>query len=177
VATNYINRVVRGRKIGEVIFFQGGTAYNDAVAAAFSSILRKRIIVPPFNGVMGALGVALLALEKMTNQNQPSEFRDLTGQGQLQHPGVHLQGVHKFCQMQRFTVEGEQTYWGDKCSERYRKAVKCEREPVIENLVEYRRGLLLADYDPEFGDGPLSASRSACPPTSGRRSGLTSCGH
>ena len=156
VATNYINRVVRGRKIGEVIFFQGGTAYNDAVAAAFSSILRKRIIVPPFNGVMGALGVALLALEKMTNQNQPSEFRgfdlDKVNYSILEFT---CKGCTNFCQMQRFTVEGEQTYWGDKCSERYRKAVKCEREPVIENLVEYRRGLLLADYDPEFGDGPV----------------------
>jgi predicted CoA-substrate-specific enzyme activase len=35
VALNYLNRVVRGRRIGKVIFFQGGTAYNDAVAAAF----------------------------------------------------------------------------------------------------------------------------------------------
>ncbi|MGD0309332.1 MAG: acyl-CoA dehydratase activase [Acidobacteriota bacterium] len=156
VATNYINRVVRGRKIGEVIFFQGGTAYNDAVAAAFSSILRKRIIVPPFNGVMGALGVALLALEKMTNKRQPSEFRgfdlDKVNYSILEFT---CKGCTNFCQMQRFTVEGEQTYWGDKCSERYRKAVKCEHEPVIENLVEYRRSLLLADYDPEFGDGPV----------------------
>ena len=39
VALNYLNRVVRGRKIGNVIFFQGGTAYNDAVAAAFSQVL------------------------------------------------------------------------------------------------------------------------------------------
>jgi len=36
VAMNYLNRVVRDRKIGKVIYFQGGTAYNDAVAAAFS---------------------------------------------------------------------------------------------------------------------------------------------
>ena len=34
IVHNYINRVVRGRRIGECIFFQGGTAYNDAVAAA-----------------------------------------------------------------------------------------------------------------------------------------------
>ncbi len=61
VATNYLNRVVRGRHIGEHIFFQGGTAYNDAVAAAFSQILGKTIIVPPHNGVIGAIGAALLA--------------------------------------------------------------------------------------------------------------------
>jgi predicted CoA-substrate-specific enzyme activase len=156
VATNYINRVVRGRKIGEVIFFQGGTAYNDAVAAAFSSILGKRIIVPPFNGVLGALGVALLARDKMLNDPRPSTFRGFD----LDKVDYDIfeftcKGCTNFCQMQRFTVEGEQTYWGDKCSERYRKAVKCEHEPVIDNLIEYRRNLLLEDYDPDFGDGPV----------------------
>ena len=39
IALNYLNRVVRGRKIGNVIYFQGGTAYNDAVTAAFASLL------------------------------------------------------------------------------------------------------------------------------------------
>lgn len=156
VATNYINRVVRGRKIGEVIFFQGGTAYNDAVAAAFSSILGKRIIVPPFNGVMGALGVALLARDKMTHSPEKSAFRGFD----LDKVNYDIfeftcKGCTNFCQMQRFTVEGEQTYWGDKCSERYRKAVQSEREPVIENLIEYRRSLLIADYDPESGSGPV----------------------
>ena len=42
VALNYLNRVVRGRKIGKMIFFQGGTAYNDAVAAAFSPCWASR---------------------------------------------------------------------------------------------------------------------------------------
>ena len=61
IAYNYLNRLVRERKIGDCIFFQGGTAYNDAVAAAFAQILGKEIIVPPHNGVMGAIGMALLA--------------------------------------------------------------------------------------------------------------------
>ena len=46
VALNYLNRVVRGRKIGNVIYFQGGTAYNDAVAAAFSQILGRASLCP-----------------------------------------------------------------------------------------------------------------------------------
>src|ERR1035441_9708363 len=60
IALNYLNRVVRGRKIGKVIYFQGGTAYNDAVTAAFASLLGKKITVPPYNGVMGAIGMALI---------------------------------------------------------------------------------------------------------------------
>ena len=42
IALNYLNRVVRGRKIGKVIYFQGGTAYNDAVAAAFAQCWAAR---------------------------------------------------------------------------------------------------------------------------------------
>jgi predicted CoA-substrate-specific enzyme activase len=156
VATNYINRVVRGRTIGDVIFFQGGTAYNDAVAAAFTAILGKQVIVPPFNGVIGALGQALLAREKMLHRDRPSTFRgfDLD---KVDYDIFEFTCKHctNFCQVQRFTIEGEQTYWGDKCSERYRKAVRCEREPVIENLVEFRRQQLLAGYDPEAGSGAV----------------------
>lgn len=156
VATNYINRVVRGRKIGEVIFFQGGTAYNDAVAAAFSSILGKRIIVPPFNGVIGALGAALLARQKMLGNEVSTSFRGFD----LDKVNYDIfeftcKGCTNYCQMQRFTIEGEQTYWGDKCSERYRKAVKCEHPAVIDDLIVLRRDLLLADYDPEAGSGPV----------------------
>jgi predicted CoA-substrate-specific enzyme activase len=156
VATNYINRVVRGRKIGDIIFFQGGTAYNDAVAAAFSQILGKQIIVPPFNGVMGALGVALLARDKMTHRVEESGFRGFDlDKADYEIFEFTCKGCTNFCQMQRFTIEGEQTYWGDKCSERYRKAVRSEREPVIDNLIELRRQLLLADYDPDSGSGPV----------------------
>ena len=54
---------------------QGGTAYNDAVAAAFSAILDKEIIVPPHNGVIGALGMALLARERMPRTGEPTTFR------------------------------------------------------------------------------------------------------
>jgi predicted CoA-substrate-specific enzyme activase len=156
IVTNYINRVVRGRKIGEVIFFQGGTAYNDAVAAAFSSILNKKIIVPPFNGVIGALGMALLARQKMLSGKDNSSFRGFD----LEKVDYSMreftcQGCSNFCQMQEFTVQGERTYWGDKCSERYRKAVKCEREPVIDDLIALRHKLLLDGYDPEAGDSPV----------------------
>ncbi|MDZ7346491.1 MAG: acyl-CoA dehydratase activase, partial [candidate division KSB1 bacterium] len=58
VVYNYLNRVVRDRKIGNRIYFQGGTAYNLAVAAAFSMVLDREITVPPHNGVLGAVGAA-----------------------------------------------------------------------------------------------------------------------
>ncbi len=173
IAYNYINRVVRGRKIGECIFFQGGTAYNDAVAAAFASILDKEIIVPPHNGVMGAIGAALLAREKMSQADTPAPAKaNMTrgqyvagngnGNGHVAGKGSRFRGwemdkvdytLREFtckgcsnaCVIQEFTVEGEKTYWGDKCSDRFRKAAKSERQAVIPDLIAQRQQWLMDD--------------------------------
>jgi predicted CoA-substrate-specific enzyme activase len=167
VVQNYINRVVRGRHIGETIFFQGGTAYNDATAAAFSMVTGKEIIVPPHNGVMGAIGSALLARDKMHRDpdTEPREGKDLSiyAAEMAQHGcktasrfrGYDMEKVDytireftcqacsNACSIQEFTVEGEKTYWGDKCSDRFRKRVKSAKEPVIEDLVTFRQELMM----------------------------------
>jgi len=147
IAYNYLNRLVRERKIGDCIFFQGGTAYNDAVAAAFSQILDKQIIVPPYNGVIGALGMALLAAERIDRTGAATTFRgwDLE---EVDYTVVDFvcKGCSNECDVRRFTIEGQKTYWGDKCSDRYRKPAKVDKQPVIEDLVAVREELLMAPY-------------------------------
>ena len=153
VALNYLNRVVRGRKIGNVIFFQGGTAYNDAVAAAFSQILQKRIIVPPHNGVIGAIGMALIARERMLDAaRRPSKFRgyDLSKVNFTTREFV-CRACSNCCDMKEFKIEGERSYWGDKCSDRFRKRAKTDRKPVIEDLLEHREQLLEEVLRPATG--------------------------
>ena len=61
IVANYINRVVGRRRIGERIFFQGGTAFNGGVVAAFEKFTGRTITVPPHHEVTGAIGAALLA--------------------------------------------------------------------------------------------------------------------
>ena len=155
VALNYLNRVVRGRKIGNVIFFQGGTAYNDAVAAAFSQILGKRIIVPPHNGVIGAIGMALIARERMKNAGQACGFRgyDLH-QVQFTVRDFVCRACSNYCDMKEFTIEGERTYWGDQCSDKFRKRARSDRKPILEDLVEYREKLLEEVLLPFRGSKP-----------------------
>ena len=165
VVYNYINRVVRGRHIGECIFFQGGTAYNDATAAAFSMVTGKEIIVPPHNGVMGAIGSALLARDQVVadqpvaEKAAPSPYaEEMATHGCETHSrfrGYDLEKVDyqlreftcsacsNTCQIQEFTVEGNKTYWGDKCSDRFRRRVKSAKQPVIEDLMAFRRDTLL----------------------------------
>ncbi len=155
VALNYLNRVVRQRRIGSVIYFQGGTAYNDAVAAAFAGILGKRIIVPPHNGVVGAIGMALMAREKVRGTGGPSTFRGFDlGAVRYTLREFVCKACSNICDMQEFTVEGIKTYWGDKCSDKFRKRSRTERRPVIPDLMAVRRQRLLEGYAGPVGPGP-----------------------
>jgi predicted CoA-substrate-specific enzyme activase len=154
VALNYLNRVVRGRKIGDVIYFQGGTAYNDAVAAAFSMVLGKQVIVPPHNGVIGAIGMALLARDKARATGEKTRFRgfDLSKVEYKRREFV-CKGCSNYCDMQEIRIEGVNSYWGDKCSDRYRKAVETGIKPVVADLVSLRNARLDALAD-DFRPGP-----------------------
>ena len=144
--SNYLNRVVRGRKIGNVIYFQGGTAYNDAVTAAFASLLGKKITVPPYNGVMGAIGMALIARQWHAGapggqtplpRLRPASKLELTDarfrlQGLLQplrHEGVHHRGAEELL--------GRQVL-------RQVPQARPRRKPVIDDLFAFREEQLLA---------------------------------
>ncbi|MCX5834794.1 MAG: acyl-CoA dehydratase activase, partial [Deltaproteobacteria bacterium] len=59
VCMNYHKRVKGSRPVGSRIFMQGGVCYNRAVPMAMAALIRKKIIVPPDPGLMGAFGVAL----------------------------------------------------------------------------------------------------------------------
>ncbi|MBN2030152.1 hypothetical protein JW824_07890 [bacterium] len=152
VVQNYLNRVVKKRKIGDVIFFQGGTAYNDSVAAAFATILKKTIIVPPHNGIIGAIGAALLAKEHMESKEKTS-FRGWDmGEVSWKLREFICQGCSNHCTIQEFEVEGEKSYWGDKCSDRYRKRTVTKKQASIPDCISLYLDLLLKQntvkYDP-----------------------------
>lgn len=148
VALNYLNRVVRGRKIGDTIFFQGGTAYNDAVAAAFSVILQKPIIVPPHNGVIGAIGMALIARDRVCSRGEKSKFRgfDLS-RVDISSRDFVCRACSNYCEMKEFVIGGEKSYWGDQCSDKFRKRTRTDRQPVIEDLVSLRDELLEVELE------------------------------
>lgn len=164
IAYNYLNRLVGRRHIGDTIYFQGGTAYNDSVAAAFSMILDKDIIVPPHNGVVGAIGVALLAREKMAATGGPSRFRgwDLNKVDYTIREFT-CKGCSNECDIRQFTIGEEKTYWGDKCSDRYRKRAKVDKEPVIRDLIEFRNALAYSYVTEVENTDPLLCTGTNAP--------------
>ena len=143
IALNYLNRVVRGRKIGQVVYFQGGTAYNDAVSAAFASVLGKKITVPPYNGVMGAIGMALIARQWHQATNGTTRFRGYDLQKlQIASRDFVCKACSNLCDMKEFVIEGQKSFWGDKCSDKFRKPSVSGRKPVINDLFAFREQLI-----------------------------------
>ncbi|MBI5883885.1 MAG: hypothetical protein HZB91_12370 [Elusimicrobia bacterium] len=63
VRDNYMAKVVGHSPIGEHVVFQGATARNKALVAAFEHGLGKPIHVSPYCHLAGALGAALLSLK------------------------------------------------------------------------------------------------------------------
>ncbi len=55
--------------------------------------------------------------------------------------------------MQISRVEGSKTFWGDKCSDKFRKRAKVEKEPVIEDLMAFRAKLLWEGHREDGGGG------------------------
>jgi predicted CoA-substrate-specific enzyme activase len=161
VALNYLNRVVRGRRIGDTIYFQGGTAYNDSVAAAFSQILEKPIIVPPHNGVIGAIGMALIARDVMQDSGKATKFRgyDLNKVGFTSREFV-CHACSNYCDIKEFKIEGQKSYWGDKCSDKFRKRARTDRQPIIEDLLHYRDVMLEQVRKPANGKRKVGIPRS-----------------
>ncbi len=59
IRENYLSKVAVKANIGEKIFFQGATAKNKALVAAFEHKLQKPIMVSKFCHLTGAMGIAL----------------------------------------------------------------------------------------------------------------------
>jgi predicted nucleotide-binding protein (sugar kinase/HSP70/actin superfamily) len=56
--------------------------------------------------------------------------------------------------MKEFTIEGERTYWGDQCSDKFRKRARSDRRPIIDDLIDYRDRLLEEVLLPASGSKP-----------------------
>lgn len=146
IVENYLNRVVAGRGVGERIFFQGGTAFNKAVAAAFERRLGKPVIVPPHHDVTGAIGMALLARDAMAEARQPSRFRgfDLADLPYTMTSFV-CKGCENRCEINKVAIDGSDTplFYGGRC-EKYDVAER--RKPAGEDLFAFREQALHAAH-------------------------------
>jgi predicted CoA-substrate-specific enzyme activase len=147
VGYNYLNRVVARKKVGDRIFFQGGTAFNQAVVAAFEMITGRPITVPSHNEVTGALGCAVIALEEDKGTGSKFKGFDLTKRA-YEVESFECQDCPNHCEINKVTVEGEQPlYYGSRCEKYDVDRSEKKRFDGIPDLFAEREKLLLKTYE------------------------------
>ncbi len=147
IVQNYLNRVVGDRRIGNKIFFQGGTAFNKGVVAAFEKILGKEITVPENHDVTGAIGVALLAKKERTWEKSNFKGFDLS-QRRYEITTFECKGCPNMCLIRKVSVEGEKPlFYGSRC-EKY-DVVRRSKGSHLPDLFAEREGLLFGHYPGE----------------------------
>ncbi len=119
VVKNYFNKVVGNRHYSRrKIFFQGATARNQGLVAAFENLLDVEMVVSPYCHVMGALGVALIIRERAAATREPSTFKGLDLSRRkitLRSEECRLCANH--CKITFAEIEGDpvQPSWGYMC--------------------------------------------------------------
>lgn len=74
VATNYLNNVGKGKKIGAPVVFQVGVSKKVGVVRAFEDALGQKVIVDPDGHLRGCFGAALLAADAPVLRSEPFKF-------------------------------------------------------------------------------------------------------
>ena len=115
IVENYLNKVVEDRRIGKRIFYQGATASNQGIVAAFEKIVGKPITVPEHNDVTGAIGVAILALRERTWEKSRFKGFDLS-KAHYQLSSFECKGCPNQCEIKKVSIEGEKPFfYGSRC--------------------------------------------------------------
>ncbi|MFO8056883.1 MAG: acyl-CoA dehydratase activase, partial [bacterium] len=120
VVQNYFNKVVGNKYYSEnKIFFQGATARNPGLVAAFENLLGVEMVVSPYAHVMGAWGAALLARELMEEKGEgASRFHGLDlSRRKIELRSERCEQCSNKCEITFAQVEGlsEEPSWGYMC--------------------------------------------------------------
>ena len=157
VVKNYLTKVVEDRRIGNNILFQGGTAFNRAVKAAFENVLGKKVQVPPQHDILGAIGVAILAREEMESGDKSTRFRgfDLADR-KYELSSFECESCSNRCEIHKVVFEDEKPlFYGSRCGiwDSAEQKEKRESSP-IPKLFEERSQALVNTYPKDSPDNP-----------------------
>ena len=117
VRDNYLNKVVGGLHVGRRVMFQGATARNRALVAAFEQRLEIPISVSPLCHVTGAVGMALYVIERVRT---PTNFRGLDfAEEKISIENEICELCRNRCRLSIIRFGGEVVAWGLKCGREY----------------------------------------------------------
>jgi predicted CoA-substrate-specific enzyme activase len=159
IVQNYLNKVAEDRPIGDTIFYQGATAANRGIVAAFQQVLGKPVTVPPHHDVTGAIGAALLAMRERTWETSRFKGFDLA-QREYRIMSFECTRCPNTCEIRRVEIAGEKPlFYGGRC-EKYEVA-RDQQTVDLPDLIKERENLLYGPEDPVKGkSGRLGIPRA-----------------
>jgi predicted CoA-substrate-specific enzyme activase len=166
VRENYLQKVARGASMGAKICFQGATARNGALVAAFEQGLGKPIFVSPYCHLTGALGAALLTEE---TGRTGTGFRGLDA---LLEEEIPIRGetcglCANHCRIRLAVIGGETVAYGFLCGRDYDTT-----RYVSNNTSGFD---LSAEWKKAWPDGPRARVEKGVLPLIGIPAALTMC--
>ncbi len=153
IVSNYLNRVVGNRTIGNNIVLQGGVAKNKAVPLAFAMLLNKNILVPPDPELMGCFGVAVLAKQKLKEGFLVKTSYDLDQiltTDIIYEKEFQCKSCDNFCPIRILSVNNNKYMFGGRCNKyaNIRKK-KVLNEAEVYDYIEQRNNLLFKECAPD----------------------------
>lgn len=147
IAKNYLTKVVGDRKIGKNIFFQGGVAWNHGVVAAFEKLIGRPVTVPPHHDVIGAIGAAMIAIEKTTEPDFKTRFKGFDlHKRQYELSTFSCDDCDNSCEIRKVDIEGEAPlYYGSRC-EKYDVDTRRKSRPNLPDYMTLRNQALNKRY-------------------------------
>jgi predicted CoA-substrate-specific enzyme activase len=160
IAANYLTKVKGPRVVGRKVFLQGGVALNRAVGHAFAHSVDRLVVIPPDPELMGALGVALLALTRSGGQLDIATDLLSLAAAEMASPGRFIcKACRMHCSIDRFEVSGRRFPFGGRCSLYENVWKKNARVNAAPDLVGQREEMIFGSNDargevPAKGRGP-----------------------
>jgi predicted CoA-substrate-specific enzyme activase len=149
IVTNYLNRVVGDRKVGDKIFFQGGVAFNHGVVSAFEEVVGKPVYVPPNHEVTGAIGCGILALLEYQKTNMNTKFKGFDiSKKEFNISTFECKQCENLCEIRKIASDGDKPlFYGSRC-EKY-DVDRSKKKHDFPDLFKEREEMLLKDYGHE----------------------------
>jgi hypothetical protein len=114
LARNFLANVAKGKNIQPPIVFLGGVSENVGMRWAFEKALGQKIIVPKYNTVLGAFGVALLVKEMAPAKTKFLGFE--ISDKDIKCTSFICHGCPNQCEVIEARIEGKViARWGDRC--------------------------------------------------------------
>lgn len=137
VTENYLTKVAVERNIGSTICFQGATAKNRALVAAFEQRLNRPILVSKYCHLTGAAGTALLLLDRGITA---SGFRGLDlYQDRIPITSETCDLCSNHCKLTVAHVKGETVAYGFLCGRDYQTKKHVDNNRSGFDLIKARK--------------------------------------